>query len=231
MLFEAATFRQVKGRDDIGRAARFEAKDMVHHVHHLVLLDQLARGRGVGLADAGVEEFQELVDFGARAHGGARVVRVHLLFNGDGGGETRDAFHVGLVESTHELPRIRTQALHISALAFSIQGVERQGRLTRTREAGDDHQFVLRDLQTDAFQVVDLRVADGDIGWFVFFQDAKIESAKVKKSGEIGEGWGEFFELLVSIILIFFINKVCFIDRTWYILLQNPSNFRIIFEK
>ena len=188
MLLEAAAFGQVKGRDDVGRAARFEAEDMVHHVHHLVLLDQFARGGGVGLADAGIEEFQELVDFGAGAHGGARVVRVHLLLDGDGGGEACDAFHVGLVESAHELPCIRTQALHITALAFGIQSVERQGRLTRPREAGNDHQLVLRDLQTNAFQVVDLRVADGDIGWFVFFQDAKIESAKVQKSGEIGEG-------------------------------------------
>ena len=193
VLFEAAAFGQVKRRDDVGRTARRQAEDMVHHIHHLVLLDQLARGGGVGLADAGVEEFQELVDLGAGAHGGARVVRVHLLFDGDGGREASDALHVGLVESAHELSRVGAQALHIAALPFGIQGVERQGRLTRAREAGDDHQLVLRDLQTDAFQVVDLRVADGDIGWFVFFQDAKIESAKVKKSGEIGEGWGEIF--------------------------------------
>ena len=130
-------------------------------------------------------------------------MRVHLLLDGDGGRETGDALHIGLVETAHELPRIRTQALHITALTFSIQGVERQGRLTRTREAGDDHQLVLRNLQTDAFQVVDLRVADGDIGWFVFFQDAKIESAKVVKSGEIGEGEEEnLHETLTNICKI-----------------------------
>ena len=39
MLLEAAAFGQVKGRDDVSRAARFEAEDMVHHVHHLMLLD------------------------------------------------------------------------------------------------------------------------------------------------------------------------------------------------
>lgn len=201
MLFEAAAFRKVKRRDDVGRAARRQAEDMVHHIHHLVFLDQLARGGGVGLADAGVEELQVFVDLGAGAHGGARVVRVHLLLDGDGGREARDALHVGLVESAHELPCIRTQALHIAALPFSIQGVERQRRLARSRQASDDHQLVLWNLQTDALQVVDLRVADGDIGWFVFFQDAKIESAKVKKSGEIGEGWGEN-------------NKICvFLDK------------------
>ena len=188
MLFEAAAFGQVKRRDNISRATRRQTEDMVHHIHHLVFLDQFARGGGVGLADAGVEEFQVFVDLGAGAHGGARVVRVHLLFDGDGGREARDAFHVGLVESAHELPCIGTQALHIAALPFGIQGVERQGRLARSRQASDDHQLVLRNLQTNAFQVVDLRVANGDIGWFVFFQDAKIESAKVKKSVEIGEG-------------------------------------------
>ena len=127
MLFEAAAFRQVKRRDDVGRATHRQAEDMVHHIHHLVLLDQFARGRGVGLADAGVEEFQVFVDLGAGAHCGARIVRVHLLLDGDGGREARDAFHVGLVETAHELPRVGAQALHIAALSFGIQSVERQG--------------------------------------------------------------------------------------------------------
>ena len=132
MLVEAAAFRQVKRRDDVGRAARRQAEDMVHHIHHLVFLDQLARGRGVGLADAGIEEFQVFVDFGAGAHGGAWVVGVHLLLDGDGGRETRDALHVGLVESTHELSCVGAQALHIAALPFGIKRVERQRRLARS---------------------------------------------------------------------------------------------------
>ena len=133
MFFEAAAFGQVKRRDDVGRAACGQAEDMVHHIHYLVFLDQLARGGGVGLADAGVEEFQVFVDLGAGAHGGARVVRVHLLLDGNGGRETRDALHIGLVETAHELPCIRTEALHIAALAFGIKRVERQRRLTRSR--------------------------------------------------------------------------------------------------
>ena len=120
MLIEAAAFGQVERRDDIGRGARFEAEYVVRHIHHLMLLDQLARGGGVGLADAGVEEFQELVDLGAGAHGGAWVMRVHLLFDGDGGREAGDALHVGLVESAHELPCVGTQALHIAALSLGV---------------------------------------------------------------------------------------------------------------
>ena len=127
MFFEATAFGHEKRRDDVGRATRRQAEDMVHHIHHLVLLDQFARGRGVGLADAGIEELQVFVDLGAGAHGGAWVVRVHLLFYGDGGREARDALHVGLVETAHELPRVGAQALHIAALSFGIQSVERQG--------------------------------------------------------------------------------------------------------
>ena len=185
MLFEAASFGQVKRRDDIGRAARGQAEDMVHHILHLVFLDQLARGRGVGLADAGIEQLKVFVDLGAGAHGGARVVRVHLLFDGDGGREACDALHVGLVESAHELPCIRTQALHIAALSFGIQGVERQGRLARSRQAGDDHQLVLRNLQTNAFQVVDLRIADGDIGSCLLFQGS--EKLNLQRYGKAGK--------------------------------------------
>ena len=145
VLVEAAAFGQDEWRDDIGCGARCEAEDIVHHIHHLVLFDQLARGGGVGLADAGVEEFQELVDLGAGAHGGARVVRVHLLFDGDGGREAGDALHVGLVESAHELPRVGAQALHIAALPFGVERVEGQRRLARPRQARDDHQLVFRD--------------------------------------------------------------------------------------
>ena len=112
-------------------------------------------------------------------------MRVHLLLDGDGGGEARDAFHIGLVESAHELSCIRTQALHITALAFGIQGVERQGRLTRSRKASDDHQLVLRDLQTNAFQVVDLRVADGDIGSCLLFQGS--EKLNLQRYGKAGK--------------------------------------------
>ena len=144
MLFEAAAFGQVKRRDDVGRAARRQAEDMVHHIHYLVFLDQLARGGGVGLADAGVEEFQVFVDLGAGAHGGAWVVRVHLLLDG-----------------------------------------ERQGRLARSRQAGDDHQLVLRNLQTDAFQVVDLRVADGDIRSCLLFQGS--EKLNLQRYGKAGK--------------------------------------------
>ena len=108
-----------------------------------------------------------------KTHGGARVVRVHLLLDGDGGREARDAFHVGLVESAHELARIGTQALHIAALAFRVKRVERQGRLARSRQASDDHQFVLGNPQIDAFQVVDLRVANGDIGSCLLFQGSE----------------------------------------------------------
>ena len=126
MVFEAAAFGQDDRRDDVSRSARLQAEDMVHHVHHLVLLDQFARGRRIGLADAGVEEFQVFVDLGAGAHGGARVVGVHLLLDGDGRREAADALHVGFVESAHELSRIRTQALHITALSLGIQSVECQ---------------------------------------------------------------------------------------------------------
>ena len=112
-------------------------------------------------------------------------MRVHFLFDGDGGREACDAFHVGLVESAHELSCVGTQALHIAALPFGIQGVERQRRLARSRQASDDHQLVLRNLQTDAFQVVDLRVADGDIRSCLLFQGS--EKLNLQRYGKAGK--------------------------------------------
>ena len=57
---------------------------MLYHVAYLVLLDLSSRDRGDGLADPGKEQFEELIDLGASAHGGSRVMRAYLLFNGDG---------------------------------------------------------------------------------------------------------------------------------------------------
>jgi hypothetical protein len=62
----------------------------------------------------------------------------------------------------HETLRIAGQRLHVAPLAFGVDGVERQARLAGSRQAGDDHQAVARNLERDVLEVVDACALYGD---------------------------------------------------------------------
>ena len=83
-------------------------------------------------AGAGVQQAQIVVDFGHRAHGGARVVAGGFLLDGDGGGQALDQIDIGFVQPPQELTRIRAQALDIAPLALGVQGVKCEAGFART---------------------------------------------------------------------------------------------------
>ena len=144
--------------DDRGQqhqlAAFFHGQHLVHH-----LADGLRGQRGImlgaaGLADPGEQQAQIVVDFGDGAHGGARVVAGGLLFNGNGGAQPFDVVHIGLFHHRQELAGVGGQRLHIAALTFRVQGVERQGRFAGTGQAGNNHQLVPGNIQVHVLQVM-----------------------------------------------------------------------------
>ena len=84
------------------------------------------------------------------------------LFNGDGWRKPFDGFNIGLIHLTDKLPRIGRKRLHISPLAFGVNGVKGQGRFARARQAGEHHQLVARNRDVDVLEIVLARAADGD---------------------------------------------------------------------
>ncbi|MNS72657.1 hypothetical protein D3C72_1060760 [compost metagenome] len=128
-----------------------------HQVDHLA--DRLRLQRDIVIraawgADAGVQQAQIVVDFGDGADRGAGVVRGRLLLDGNGWRQAFDGIDVGLFHHRQELPGVGRQRFHIAALAFGVQGVERQGRLAGTGQAGDHDQLVPGQGQVDVLQVV-----------------------------------------------------------------------------
>ena len=119
--------------------------------------------RGIGTADAGEEQPQEIVYFRRGGDGGAGIADIDLLLDGDGGRDALDHLHVGLGHPAEELPGIGGKALREAALAFREQRVERQGRLSAAGNARDYHEPVTRDLYRYVLQVVDLRSPYDDI--------------------------------------------------------------------
>ena len=121
-------------------------------LHHLVddLLGRLAGDRppadvAVGMADPRPQQPQVVVDLGDRADRRARVARGRLLVDRDRRRQPLDRVDVGLVHLAEELAGVRRQRLDVAALALGVDRVERQRRLARPRQPGDDGQRVPRD--------------------------------------------------------------------------------------
>ena len=113
-------------------------------------------------ADARVEQAEVVVDLGDRADGRARVARRRLLVDRDRRRQALDEVDVGLVHLAEELPRVRRQRLDVAALALGVDRVERERRLARAREPGEDDQLVARQLEVDVAEVVLAGAPDPD---------------------------------------------------------------------
>ena len=123
------------------------------------LLGGLARhgppaDRAVGMADAGIQKAQVVVDLGDGADGRARVAGGRLLVDGDGRRQALDEVDVGLVHLAQELAGVGREGLDVAALALGVDGVEGQGGLPRARQAGEDDQLVPGQVERDIAQIV-----------------------------------------------------------------------------
>ena len=116
--------------------------------------DQAAAVGAVGPAGAGVEESDVVVDLGDGADGGAGVVACALLVDGYGGAEALDVVDIGLLHAAEELSGVGGEGLDVAALALGVDGVEGEGALARSREAGDNHELVTGDGDVDVLEVM-----------------------------------------------------------------------------
>ena len=126
-------------------------------------VDDLLRGlarhgpsadRAVGMADAGIQKAEVVVDLGDRPHGRARVAGGRLLVDGDGRRQALDEVDVGLVHLAQELAGVGGEGLDVAALALGVDGVEGQGGLARAGQAGEDDQLVPGQVERDIAQIV-----------------------------------------------------------------------------
>ena len=142
--------------------------DAVDHLADGLALDGQAGRRRIGDADAGEEQAHIVVDLGHRADGRARVLRGGLLLDGDGRRQALDGIDVRLLHQLQELAGIGREGFDIAALALGIDGVEGEGGLAGTRQAGDHHQLVARHVDIDVLQIMLARPADRDPGTLEF---------------------------------------------------------------
>ena len=153
-LLDLAVFLPADVGQDQDRRALFQRTNIIHHILGGVAADFAARDGGVGLADAGEEQAQVVVDFRRSPDGRAGIAGGDLLLDGDGRRDACDQVHVGLVHPAQELAGERREAFREAALPLGEKCVEGQRTLAAAGDARDDHEFPERDVQIDILQVV-----------------------------------------------------------------------------
>ena len=133
----------ITGASTMMRASPGKREHLIHHLAHGLRRERLTMVRTARFADAREQQSQVVVDLGDRADGRARVVRRRFLFDRDRRREPFDVVDVGLFHHRQELPRVRGQRFDIAALALRVQRIERERRLSGTRQAGDHHELDL----------------------------------------------------------------------------------------
>ena len=113
-------------------------------------------------AELRVEQAQEVVDLGDRGHGGFSAAPRDALLDGHRRRETGDVVHIGLLHLLDELAGVGGHAVEEAALSLGKEDVEGERRLARSAEAGDDDEFVARDVERDVLEVVLARSGDAD---------------------------------------------------------------------
>ena len=145
-LLVSALLTAHHGRKELNTGLFRQGKQLIHHLVYGLALHLPTAVRAVWDADACVQETQVVVDLGHGAHGGTRVSVGALLVNGNRGGEAFYALHLRFLHLAEELSRIARERLHVSPLSLGVNRVKGQARLSRAREAGQNHKLISRDV-------------------------------------------------------------------------------------
>ena len=147
-VFEQVFVFALLAADDGGEhgelRARFDRHDAGDDLLARLGGDRLAAFGAVAVADAGVEHAEEIVDFGDRADGRARVVAGRFLRDRDRRAEAADVVDLGLGHLPQELAGERGQTFHVAPLPFGIERVERERAFAGAGNAGQANQLVAR---------------------------------------------------------------------------------------
>ena len=134
------------GRKELNTGLFRQSEQLIHHLVYGLPLHFTPAVRAVRDADARVQETQVVVNLGHGAHGGTRVPVGALLVNGNRGGEAFYALDLRLLHLAEELSRIARERLHVSPLSLGVNRIKGQARLSRAREAGQNHKLISRDV-------------------------------------------------------------------------------------
>ena len=112
---------------DLDPASLRQRHDLIHHLINRLPADLSAALRAVGNADSGIKQSHIVVNLRHRPHRRPGIPVCGLLINGDCRGKSFNALHIRLLHLSQKLTGVGGEGLHISALAFRVNGVKGQG--------------------------------------------------------------------------------------------------------
>ena len=115
---------------------------------------RLARQIADSLTDTGVEQAEEVVDFGCGADSASRIAVDGLLLDRDNRAQAGNIVDVGTLEVAEHVAGVGGEGLDIAALALGIDRIESEGGFARTAEAGDDGQLSVGNRDVDSFEIM-----------------------------------------------------------------------------
>lgn len=108
----------------------------------------------MGLAEAAEEDAEHRVGIGCGANGGAGVAAHSLLVDDDGGANPLEAVDFGAGEGWHEALDEGAVGFIDEPLRLGGDGSKDEGRLAGARDAGEDGEPALGDVERDVLEVV-----------------------------------------------------------------------------
>ena len=114
-------------------------------------------------AELDVEQAQEVPDLGRRRDRALAAAARQALLDRHRRRDAVDRVDLGPAGRLHDRARVGVERFEVAPLAFVEQDVERERRLARARDAGDDAELAARDRDVERLQVVLARVDDADV--------------------------------------------------------------------
>ena len=171
------------GEESVDAGANAEGEEGGDDLVDGVAFDDAAAVKAGDGAAAGVEEAEVVVDLRGGGYGGAGVAGLVLLLDGDGGGEAVHVVYIGFLDALEELAGVGGEGFDVAALAFCVDGVEGEGGFAGARDAGDDGEGVVGDVDVDGLKVVGAGSADGDL-----VEGCGGDGLSEKYEGRVGSG-------------------------------------------
>ena len=109
-----------------------------------------------------VEQTQVVPNLSCRRDDRSRAMTTRALLNRNSRRQPFNRFDIGLLQLIEELPRIRAQRLHVLALTFRKDRVERQRTLSAAGNSRDDDELVSRQRDIDVLEIVLSRASDAN---------------------------------------------------------------------
>ena len=150
-------------REQLHARAFGQGKHLIDHLIDGLPGDFPPAFRAVGDADAGIEQAQVIVNLRDRADGGTRVFAGGFLVDGDGGRKPVDGIDIRLFHLPQKLAGIGREGFDIAALSLGVERIERKRGFAASGQTGEDDEFIARQGQVKALEVVLTDAADDDV--------------------------------------------------------------------